>query len=213
MNDDSGSGSFKRLFPQKRIPFILSSILQTGKSLHKKTDHDKEDWITRRLHARMIRLPSFRDGPILNIQLQPEIPSIDMDSDTPAGRIDLLVSCNRGYQVYFAIEAKRLRYCLPGGQFKTGNDEYVKNGMMRFVEGQYAPFMETGAMLGYVFDGNIEKARSGVDKYVRIEARKLRLKPPEQLDNSEILPKESIDETHHDLDNRAFTIYHIFIDV
>jgi len=208
------SEPFKRLFPQKHIPIILSSIFNAAKSLNKKTEHDREDWITRRLHARIIRLPLFRDGPTaINIQLQPEIPSSDLDSNTPAGRIDLLVSCNQGYQVYFAIEAKRLRFLSPSFQFKIGNDEYVNNGMMRFIKGQYAPFMETGAMLGYVFDGDTDTARSDVDGYIRYRGRELMLKHPEELVKSQIVLDHSVDETCHDLADRSFTIYHIFIDV
>jgi hypothetical protein len=208
------SGPFKRLFPENHIPVILSAILQAGKSLCKVTEHDQEDWITRRLHARIIRLPLFRDGPTtINFQLQPEIPSMNLDSNTPAGKIDLLVPCNRGYQSYFAIEAKRLRFLSPGGRFNTGNREYVRNGMMRFIKGQYSPFMETGAMLGYVFDGNIETARFGVGEYILKKARELKLNPQGQLAKSELLPQESVDETRHHLKDRTFTIYHIFIDI
>lgn len=208
------SEPFKRLFPEKHIPIILSAILQAGMSLHKETDYDKEDWITRRLHARIIRLPLFRDGPTtINFQLQPEIPSMNLDSNTPAGRIDLLVPCDRGYESYFAIEAKRLRFLSPGGRFKTGNDEYVRHGMMRFIKGQYAPFMKTGAMLGYVFDGDIETARFDVGGYIVKKAGELRLRPPGRLAKSEILPRESVDETRHHLNDRSFTIYHIFIDI
>jgi len=208
------SGAFKRLFPQKHIPIILSSILDASKLLKKKTEYDREDWITRRLHGRIIRLPAFRDGPAaLSIQLQPEIPSMDLDSNTPGGRIDLLVPSDQGYQVYFAIEAKRLRFLSPGGQFKSGNDEYVKNGMMRFIKGRYAPLMENGAMLGYVFDGYTDTARLGVDGYICEKARELKLKHPKGLVKSEILPDGSVDETRHSLTGRIFTIYHIFIDI
>lgn len=207
-------GAFKRLFPQKHIPIVLSSILDASKLLKKKTECDREDWITRRLHGRIIQLPAFRDGPAaLSIQLQPEIPSMDLDSNTPAGRIDLLVPSDQGYQVYFAIEAKRLRFLSPSGQFKPGNDEYFKNGMMRFIDGQYSPFMKAGAMLGYVFDGDTGKARLGVDVYIRTKARELKLKHPKRFVKSEILPDEPVDETRHDLASRIFTIYHMFIDV
>ena len=84
--------------------------------------------------------------------------------------------------------------------------------MMRFVTGQYAPFMETGAMLGYVFDGETGKARSGIDRYVQKKVKELKLKPPGRLLRSQILP-ESIDETHHGLRKRSFTVYHILIAV
>jgi hypothetical protein len=75
---------------------------------------------------------------------------------------------------------------------------------MRFVTGQYAPFMEAGAMLGYVFDGETDKARSGVDRYVKSKAKELKLKSPKRLMRSQILPNKPIDETRHDLGKRSF---------
>ena len=206
------AGTFIPLFPKKHIPPILSSIYQASVTLRKKTANDREDWITRRLYFRLIRTPIFRDGP-LDIRLQPEIVFHNSDADRPAGMIDLLVSCGRGYEVYFAIEAKRWRVRLPKGRLDSGSDKYTKNGMMRFVTGQYAPFMEAGAMLGYVFDGRTNLARSAVNKYVKSKAKDLRLKPPKQLVRSTILPGMPLDETCHNLRKRAFTIYHIFIGV
>ena len=210
MNGDSGP--FKRLFPQKHIPTILISILKAGKSLHKNTMHDREDWITRRLCFQLGRIPIFRDGP-LGVHCKQEILSSDPEDDSAAGEIDILVSCALGSEVYFAIEAKRLRFLSPGGQLRTGNDEYVKNGMMRFIDGRYSPFMKAGAMLGYVFDGDTGTARLGVDGYIRTKVHELKLKHPKGLVKSEMLPNESVDETRHDLTSRIFTIYHIFIDV
>ena len=38
------------------------------------------------------------------------------------------------FEVYFAIEAKRLRVTFPS-RFFSGGTEYVKDGMMRFITG------------------------------------------------------------------------------
>ncbi|MDM8523598.1 hypothetical protein QUF80_09530 [Desulfococcaceae bacterium HSG8] len=191
---------------------IFCSILDVSNTIQKKTDNDREDRITTRICARLNWIPAFRDGP-LAIHPQQEIFSQDIDADHVAGRVDILVSCGRGSHVYFAIEAKRLRFHTPKGKFKTGNDEYVNAGMMRFVSGQYAPLMETGAMLGYVYDGETGKARSGVASYIRGKEKELRLRKPKRLMRSEILPDKNVDETNHDLGQRAFTIYHIFTGV
>ncbi len=205
--------AYRPLFPTKHIHVVLVSIVQAARTLTKKTDRDREDWITRRLHARLIRIREFRDGPF-DIRLQPEIPCLDIDADKPAGRIDLLVSCGLGHEVYFAIEAKRLRVCSSDGRVSFhGSREYVVDGMMRFVNGQYAPHMKAGAMLGYVFDGKIEKARSNIDKSVRKEAIDLKLTHPGQLIRSPILAEMHVDETRHELSKRSFTIYHVFIAV
>ncbi len=207
------AAAYVKLFPTRHIPIILLSIVQAAGALRKETHRDKEDWITRRLHARLIRIPQFRDGP-LDIRLQPEIPSLDLDANTPAGRIDLLVSCGLGHEVYFAIEAKRLRVCKPDGRvIFYGSREYVTDGMMRFVSGQYAPHMRAGAMLGYVFDGKQDKARSSVEGSMRTNAGKLKLVPPHQLAQSSVLPGKDVAETYHALEKRPFTIYHLFLSV
>lgn len=204
--------AFRQLFPERHIPVILASVFQAGETLRKKTDRDREDWITRRLYARLIRIRAFRDGP-LGIHLKSEIVSSDDDADTPVGEIDLLASCGLGYEVYFALEAKKLRVRSSSGRLVSGNDEYVNNGMMRFIAGQYAPFMEASAMLGYVFDGKVDKARSGIYGYIQGKEKELRLKHPKRLMRSDIVPDMPIDETRHDLGKRSFTVYHIFLAV
>lgn len=203
---------FRRLFPQGQIPIILASFFQAGSTLRKKTEKDREDWITRRLYARLIKIPIYRDGP-LDVHMQPEIPDSDPDSDYPAGRIDILVSCGRGAEVYFAIEAKRLRVRSSKDTLISGSDGYVTDGMMRFVTGQYAPYMKAGAMLGYVFDGKINEARSSIDKTVQSKAAELKLKAPKKLTQSNILQDTQVDKTSHDLDRGSFIVYHIFLSV
>ena len=204
--------AFRVLFPKRHIPIILISILQAGENLRKKTANDLEDWISRRLYWRLIRIYPFRDGP-LDIRLQPEIVSVDSDKNASAGKIDFIVSCGLGAEIYFAIEAKRLRVRSISGKMDAGNDDYVNDGMMRFVSGQYAPFMKTGAMLGYVYDRDIKKACSGVDGYIKSRAKELRLTSPKQLTRASILPDKAIYETRHGLKKRSFLIYHIFLAV
>jgi hypothetical protein len=203
---------FRVLFPQRHVPIILISIFQAGKTLRKKTANDLEDWISRRLYWRLIRIYPFRDGP-LDIRLQPEIVSVDYDENAPAGKIDFVVSCGLGAEIYFAIEAKRLRVRSTSGKMDAGNDNYVNDGMMRFVSGQYAPFMKTGAMLGYVYDRDINKARSGVAGYIKSRGKELKLTSPKQLTRASILPDKVIYETRHRLKKRSFLIYHIFLAV
>lgn len=206
-------GAYGRLFPQQHIPVILRLLLQVGKNIRKKTATDLEDWITTRLHRRLIHEPSFRDGPL---QIDPQTSIVNSEADlevnTPEGRLDLKVSCDLGYEVYFAIEAKRLRVSLPS-RFFSGGWEYVKDGMMRFITGQYAPFMQAGAMLGYVYDGETENARADIDRQIQKMAKELKLKEPKRLAPSPILPNQPIDETNHDLDRRSFTIFHLLLGV
>ncbi|MBU4319299.1 MAG: hypothetical protein KKF30_18730 [Proteobacteria bacterium] len=207
------AGAYKRLFPQHHIPLILLLVIQAGEKVRKLTVTDREDRITIRLYRQLIREPSFRDGP-LQIHLQPEIVSSDVDpeKETPEGWLDLQVSCGHGNEVYFAIEAKRLRVTLPRGLF-LGGREYVKDGMMRFVTGQYAPFMQAGAMLGYVYDGKVEITRSDIILQIQKRTEPLKLKDPKRLAPSHVLPGQPVDETTHNINNRSFTIYHLLLAV
>lgn len=202
--------AFKVLFPQRHIPVILISILQAGETLRKKSSNEIENRLTRRLCAKLNQIPIFRDGP-LSIHPQQEILSSDPEIDTPAGYIDILVSCEFGSEVYFAIETKRLRVRSASGKMDAGNDYYVNDGMMRFVSGQYAPLMKTAAMLGYVYDGDIKKARSGVAGYIKKKEKELKLTSPKQLTRASILPDKAIYETRHGLKKRSFLIYHILL--
>ena len=206
-------GEYVRLFPQQPIPNILLLILQVGKKLRKQTSTDREDWLTIRLHRQLIREPMFRDGPL---QINPQTDIVNSEADpetkTAEGRLDLQVSCGFGYETYFAIEAKRLRVSLPS-RFFSGSREYVTEGMMRFVTGQYAPFMQAGAMLGYVYDGNRTNARADIDRLVLKHERELKLKEPKKLAPSTLILHQSIDETKHALGKRSFTVYHLFIAV
>lgn len=188
-------------------------ILQVGKKLRKQTSTDREDWLTIRLHRQLIREPMFRDGP-LQIILQTDIVNseADLETKTAEGRLDLQVFCGFGYETYFAIEAKRLRVSLPS-RFFSGSREYVTEGIMRFITGQYAPFMQAGAMLGYVYDGKKEKARDDINGQILKKANQLKLKEPKKLAASTLIFHQRIEETKHDLENRLFTIYHIFLAV
>ncbi len=103
MEDDTKA--YIQLFPSGHIPTVLACIFEAGRTLRKKTETDREDWITRRLYCRLVQLPTFRDGPLC-IHLKPEIVDPKLDANTPSGEIDLLVSCRQGYEVYFPLEAK-----------------------------------------------------------------------------------------------------------
>jgi hypothetical protein len=203
---------FKKLFPQKHVVAVLTAIVSASPHIKKKSRQEHEDRITERLHNRLIMLYPFRDGP-LTVDLQTQIPVTAPNVDPRPGIIDLKVPSRHGYQVYFAIEAKRLRVVYAGGRIETLNDKYFKDGMMRFITGRYAPFMETGAMIGYVFDGQVNKARDGIGNYIQKKKEKLKLRTPEKLIQSDIVPDAPIFQTLHGLGERDFTIYHLFIAV
>jgi len=203
---------FRKLFPTGYIPIILTNIFLAGEMLRKKTPNEIENKLTRRLCVKMNQLPGFRDGP-LSLHPQQELLPSEPDSDSPEGYVDILVSCGYGSETYFAIEAKRLRVRSVKGKMDAGNDDYVNEGMMRFVSGQYAPFMTTGAMLGYVYDRDLQKACSGIGRYIKGKIKELRLLPPEKMMKSSLFATKEVYETCHDRNIRKFCIYHVFLSV
>jgi hypothetical protein len=117
---------------------------------------------------------------------------------------------------YFAIEAKRLRFMQPGGKFDTGNGEYVteNQGMRCFTDERYVEGLNAGAMLGYVYDSNIDAAKKGINGLMLKHSKRLKCKEPHQLTASTLFnDKECIDETIHTLDGRDFRLFHIFFAV
>ncbi len=69
-------------------------------------------------------------------------------------------------------------------------------------------------MLGYVFDGEIEKARNSVAASIAGNRRKLKSAVPGLLVPSQVATGLSgISETSHVLPQGLFRIYHLFIDV
>jgi hypothetical protein len=200
------------LFPEDDVPRILTAILQASVGLQKKSATEFEDRVTDRLWKHMRRIEPFRDGP-LHISLQAAVLDSDSDRESPEGRADLEVTCGRGPDVYFAIEAKRLRVIRFYERLDTGAREYVVNGMMRFVTGQYAPRMNVGAMLGYVFDGNVTAARDDISRAIEQWCDILKLRQGVGLRRSTILPNRAVDETAHAPDKRELILYHVFVSV
>lgn len=212
MPASADAAPFVPLFPSNEVPGILAAVLSSCGGLRKRDPLEHENPLTYRLYCMLIQLPQYRDGPI-----QPHWESWVVDPDACArespGRADIRFCCPHGIRVYFAIEAKRLHVTSANGRWSSLVREYVDDGMMRFVSGRYAPHMESGAMLGYVFDGDTVKARAGVDKAVSTNAVLLRLAPSGHLAPSTVLPGHPVDETRHDLSGRPFTLYHLLVPV
>lgn len=204
--------AFIPLFPESDIPRIINEVLDCAQKLKKKHSTEREDKLTYRLYGMIIRDKGYRSGPTQQLCPLPqyEVFDPDDDSDDPVGRIDLVYVYGSLRDTYFAIEAKNLHVTNKSGwESKVG--KYVgKQGMMRFINGKYSSAQPAGAMLGYVFDGDIEKARKEVKSATTKHSKKLKLLSPPGFKKSMLVKRtERVDETHHDLGNRKFCIYHI----
>ena len=125
------------------------------------------------------------------------------------GIADIQVEFNNDPRCRFIIEAKLLN--------KKGASNaraYVgEEGMGRFISGKkYGIEVSEGGMIGYVLDGNTDKARKSVADKIEKERQTVGMLPTATLKNSTI--REDVYETSHvKQTGTSFTIYHIFLPV
>jgi hypothetical protein len=88
--------------------------------------------------------------------------------------IDFVLTVGDDEDVYVAYECKRLN--VP---YRTGVSnlcgEYVKDGLMRFVTGQYSNGLPLAMMIGYVMNGNNGRARQGLRRAMKARTATLGL--------------------------------------
>lgn len=191
-----------RLFKKSLIPVIVQDVLDACKSLQAPPKGEKrpEEDLSKQVYRQLLRIPRYTFGP-----LEPHIESCLPDLES---RADIRFSCGAGIHTYFIFEAKRLFVTHPGGKSATLVTEYIHEGMMRFVVGRYAPNQQASAMLGYVFGVTVIEAKSKVSLAIESERAKLCLKNGYKASTLPVTPP--VDETHHDVQGKPFTLYHLY---
>ncbi len=220
-------------FPESEIPFILSSVLRCMEGEKKRSPVEKENPISIRLWKKLRCDSELRQRPI---QADPEAWEINPnDEDGTIGRLDIRFTYSTGCihpWPIFAIEAKRLHVTFPTGwqslvskytTYETDIPPEEEQGMMCFITGRYSHGLRAGAMLGYVFDGDVTRARKSIADSITKHREKLKLRPEGDLAESNIAPGISgITESLHSLSDEVdladptlgdFTIYHLLVAV
>ena len=130
-----------------------------------------EDHITKHLVQSLKRMKSFPGRFVYQYTLLAED---DHSNVSMPSIIDFVLTIGDDEDVYLACECKRLN--VP---YKTGTrglfDEYVVEGLMRFVSGQYANGLPAAMMLGYVMDARTDHAHRGVKRAIASRSTALRL--------------------------------------
>lgn len=196
------------LFPEEEIPIILRAVMRSLKILRKTTASELETSLNKRLRKSLRRDSELRDSPI---EVDGEKVLEDDDTDDE-GRLDISFTFSAGRRKpwpYFAIEAKRLHVTYKGRVYPQ-IQKYVtdRQGMMCFVDGRYSKGLASAAMLGYVFDSDVAKARAAISSAIHLNRSKLKTLPPHGLAPCRYAIAE-VNETRHDFDGREFTLYHI----
>jgi len=212
MPEGHAAAGFVNLFPGEDISWIVQNLLNCCETLVRQTPSELENDLTKRLFLQLCRCPEYRTGPI-EPHWESHIVVVDADEQGITGRVDIKFSCGRGIETYFPVEAKRLFVTYQKCGNKSLVTDYVNDGMMRYVTGQYASKMVEGAMLGYVCDSTIPAAKKALTAGITKQSSKLRITGNGALQKSSLAVTPPVDETNHDLDNRRFTMYHLLTKV
>ena len=200
------------LFPADDIPRIIQNILNCCEKLTRSERGEKENKLSERLYKALLKYTEYHTGPI---QPHIEAATVICEDEEPdiTGRVDINFYCGRGIQTYFAVEAKRLYVTYPSGKLAALVSDYIDDGMMRYVKGQYSSKMISAAMLGYVFDKPLIDARSVLSAVVSQKKKTLKLSEEGAWCESQLAVNPSIDETQHELSQGPFTMFHILTQV
>jgi hypothetical protein len=137
----------------------------------KKNEMTHEDHITEHLVQSLIRTKSLPGRIVYQYTLLVEdgAGNVSMSSN-----IDFVLTIGADEDVYLACECKRLN--VP---YKTGMrglvGEYVKDGLMRFISGQYSKGLPVAMMLGYVMNAQTDQAHQGVKRAMAFRSASIRL--------------------------------------
>jgi len=203
------------LFPEDLIPGILELVRTSWDSFEKPDRLEREVFISEKF-VKNIRIERNRRDD-LPFHVWPEVNTLDTQAEDK-GRTDILFAFlgTPKEEVHFVFECKRLRIPYPPpSKLATNNSEYVnKQGMMCFVTGKYSRSVTNGGMIGYVMDGRTEKAIPSVGILIKKKRLALKLAEDTGLERSSVMGDlQNVRETRHILNERKFTIHHIFLAV
>jgi hypothetical protein len=198
-------------FQQNLIPAILSLILSTWDRMGKPGQTDSEPEISLRLSSALINGKDRNRHPFL---IRYEDVEVDTNLEKVTGRKDIVFFPTvHDEDIYFCLEAKRLN-ALVSGVRRSLADAYVKEGMQRFIDGKYSRFVHHGGMLGYVLDGQVDRAVRNVGTNIRTHVRELGMALPGRFLPSSVRANDpSAKETHHrrGQETALFRIHHLFM--
>jgi hypothetical protein len=198
------------LFQQNLIPAVLAHVIATWERMPKPGPSDLEDAISVKLYS---ALSNAKDRSTHAFLIRYQDVEVDTDLAKETGRKDIVFFPSlQEQEIYFCLEAKRLNAVVSGVR-RSLADEYVKEGMQRFVERKYARFVLHGAMLAYVLDGDTDRAMKNVENNIHSRLTELRMEKNGGFVASTIRPDDPlVKETRHRAHETAvFRIHHLFM--
>jgi hypothetical protein len=192
------------------VPAVVLRIIKAWEEMPKPGPSDLEDAISDKLYSALVKSKRRSNFPFLICRENLEF---DLDLEKETGRKDIVFyPCDRE-EIYLCLEAKRLNAMI-SNKCRSLADEYVKEGMQRFVDCKYARAVRHGAMLAYVLDSDIDRAMQNVENNMRKRLSELRMNKNGGFIASTIRPDDHrTKETHHhrSRERAIFRIHHLFV--
>ena len=156
------------------VGLVMALALDAWAHMPSPAPDELEDHTSIRLYAAMVRK---QDRQAHRFLIRYQDVEVDTDLAKETGRKDIVFFPGHDGNLYFCLEAKRLNVRV-GGVMKSLADEYVREGMRRFVIGKYSRYVHHAGMLGYVLDGDIARAMGNVLDNIRRHHESLGMDPP-----------------------------------
>lgn len=199
------------LFQHSLVPAVLAHVVATWERMTKPGPSDLEDQISVKLYSALIRA---KDRNAHTFLIGYQNVEVDIDLEREIGRKDIVFFPSlQDEEIYFCLEAKRLN-ALVSGVRRSLADEYVKEGMKRFVERKYSRIVRHAGMLAYVLDGDFSRAMKNVKSNIRKRVAELRMNENDVLIASTVRSDDPhCRETRHRRENEdtIFRIHHLFV--
>lgn len=211
---------FPDLFPEKITEDFIHLLGEVwNKNQNSFHESWKEDEISRTIIAKIslaLRARNIRWG----ISCQSEIIEIDKTGKgTIVGRCDLTLNVLGAEYIY---ECKRLNTRKTDGRLSTLATEYIKEGLSRFLnpapnshnplKPQYPSWQGYAGMLGYIMDGDTQKAHEKICKRINELTTVDKLQDPYSPSCPALESHRFLSE-HYDISGKKVTIHHILLPI
>ena len=193
-----------------QVPDIIALVIDTWEVLPPPAANELEDRVSQDLCK---ALRQSRSRCELPFRIDTQLVELDPAAGQDQGRMDIVFSpMIPREEIYFCLECKRINVRELTG-IRPYFVEYVRFGMSRFVQGQYARVVRSGGMLAFVLDGDVESAIAGIEGNIRSLYSELGMDAPGVLAASSVRPDDNrVRETsHRRIGDDRLVIHHLFM--
>ena len=118
------------------------------------------------------------------------------------------------HKVHFVWECKRIAASYADKSYKDLIPEYIKDGMFRFIDEEYAIGLEDAGILAYVLEGDVPSIVHGINQSMQSSQRRRKLTAADSLQPATSIGsfKHVYYSCHQRLGSKSMiNLYHLFL--